>query len=61
TGKLKLIHQKVLTSARRFQEHPLGPLWVLVADTSVFLLDKLGFKNERFARKYWQFNDKPRD
>ena len=57
-GKLRLIKQKIITSSRRFEQHRLGPLWVLAADTRVFLLDKFGFKNKRFAEEYWKFNDK---
>ena len=59
--KLHLITKKIITSSRRFTQHRLGPLWVLMVDTRVFLLDKLGFHNRKFAKKYWQFNESSED
>ncbi len=56
-GKLKLIKQPIITSSRRFERSKLGPIWVLTVDTWIFLLDKFGFKNEKFGRYYWSVND----
>lgn len=58
SGNLKLITQSAITSSRRFEEAPLGPLWLFAKDIQAFLLDKLGFCNENFAQKYWESNDK---
>lgn len=57
TGKLKLIKNIAVTSARRFTENRYGPLWVLTKDTCIFLLDKLNVKHDKLARKYWEFNE----
>lgn len=57
TGKIKLIKEMAVTSARRFTENRYGPLWVLTKDTFVFLMDKLNIRHDKLARKYWEFNE----
>ncbi len=55
-GKLRVISQPILTSSRRFTEG--GILKVFLKDVMLLFLFNLRLPITRFAKKYWQFNER---
>lgn len=53
-GRLKIIRSAVKTSARRFIEG--GVLKVLLHDMRIWFRDLLGLDVEKYAAKYWAYN-----
>lgn len=55
-GKLSLVRRSMVTSARRFVQ---GGIWqVMLKDTWIWVQYLLGISIRRYARQYWEENDR---
>jgi len=53
-GKLKLMHQPVFTSGRRFIQGGIAK--VFIKDVLISVKDSLGFNVQHYAKAYWSHN-----